>query len=338
MIDLTCFGSNYIGIRGGCDTSAPSSGLYINDLPGISLRLAANLADEDTIRGTELLRNVESQAIRSVWVDVKNKLSEYIEIGKLISQKQYGKHYVEDTTTYLAPVAAEVGVRFRKYNCDPYTGIKINYVDIRVNSDVSGKVLKITDGCTVTEYPFDAVSCQIVRIQTNYTALTDEVFVAVDASDLALEDMSLLSGCQCHGSCRCNGGACVTAEGWNGTTTTSQAYGMAIMAQCVCEDSTFLCTLQDDLSMLVQMKMGILLAQELRLTKRYNFMVSNSKEDAGAMLLFWLGGIDRSSGVEMPSEYFNLLNDTVSGIKNALKKVNSDCITCGKVKAVETLP
>jgi hypothetical protein len=62
MID--CFPTkNYIGIRGDCDGETPESGLYINDLAGITLKLAASSATEEDVRGIDMLRRLETLAI-----------------------------------------------------------------------------------------------------------------------------------------------------------------------------------------------------------------------------------------------------------------------------------
>lgn len=344
MLDLTCFGDNYIGIRGECDATTPDSGIYVNDLPGVTLELASSLATAENVKGVTLLRQYEHEAIRKVWRDIKTKLSNQITIDNIIDQRQVGVHENEiDQIKYLATVAADVGIKIQKTDCDPYTAIRVNYIDIRANTTLSGKTLTITDGltpgCDTKTFTFDITPCKKVRIYTAFTAFSGNVFVTVDGSDIDLEDMSIYSnGCACRNSCSCSTYGCFTVDGWNGTSEVTQSYGMTANVSCVCSGSEFLCAVKDEIAEAVQMRMGILIAQDLLTSKRCNFMVKNSAEDAKNMLIMWLGGTDVSMGVEIKSEYWRLIGQTASAIKNSFKVQNSKCISCGRIKAVETLP
>lgn len=341
MYNLSCIPNNYIGLRGSC-LEEPASGLYINDLPGISFRLLANLATEETQRAIKLVEDLQRQAIIQVWNDIRQNLSDRIAINKVLSQRQYGRHRFDITPEYLAPVAADVGLVIEADDCDDLTAIRIDYIDIRTNSTVADKVLTITDGCTTKTYTFNAVSCQPVRIRTNFVAATGRVFVTVDASDLELEDNSINQTCGCDRYCykscdTCTVSGCgIEVDGWDGTKESGQAFGMVAKISCICSSSEMICQAQDDIALAVQMKMGVLIAQELATSKRCNFMVKNGKDDATDILLMILGG--EKDGVVYPGEYMTILEQTVKGIERVLTNKLSDCITCGGTRAVETIP
>lgn len=337
-MNIDCFGSNYIGIRGDCSTDAPSSGLYINDLAGVSLKLAAKLADEETAKGSELLRRIEGQAIRDVWSEVKSHLAKYYELSKSIEQIQTGRYIYDQPTSYLQAQAAQLGVVVDKTDCDDYTAIRINSVSIRANSTVTGKVLTITDGCTVKTYTFNIAACQPVKINTNFTAQTGRVTITVDASDLELENNSTFNDCGCRNGCGCSSGGCLSVRGWDGTKEVGQSHGFILNASCVCDDSLFACALQDDMATLVQMKMGILLMQDLLTTKRANFMVKNSMDDAKNMLMLWIGGIDNASGAQFKGEYWMKLSEVVRSIRHTFEGIRSKCVNCGQIKIQSSIP
>jgi len=337
-MNLDCFGSNYIGIRGDCITDAPSSGLFINDLAGVSLKLAAKLADEETLKGSELLRRIEGQAIRDVWSEVKSKLAQHYELSKSIEQMQTGRYIYDQPTIYLPFQAGDVGVVVDKTDCDDYTAIRINSVTIRANSTQTNKTLTITDGCTVKTYSFNIAACQPVKINTNFTAQTGRVIVTVDATDLELENNSTFVDCGCRNGCSCSRGGCLSVRGWDGIKEVGQSYGFILNASCVCDDSLFACALQDDMAGLVQLKMGVLLMQDLLTTKRANFMVKNSTDDAKSMLMLWIGGIDNASGVQFKGEYWGKLAEVVRSIRHTFQGIRSKCVSCGQIKIQSSIP
>lgn len=337
MINTTCFGTNYIGIRGECDGETPTSGLYINDLPGVTLKLAASLATEESIQGITVLRRYEQQAIQSVWVDVQSKL-ETVVVGQVIETRQIGLHRNDLTTIQYLPLqAANVGLLINKSDCDPYTNLQINYVDIRSNSTVANKVLTLTDGSIVKTFTYDSVAGLVQRIYIGYEAVTGSVLLTVDASDLLLEDMSIGNGCSCSNSCKCSEYGCLLVYGWNGAERAYNANGMTVNASCVCSGSQILCSLKGALGILVQMKIGILLMMDLLTSKRSNYYVQNSKEDAQNLLLFWNGGINQATGMEYKSEYWRTVGMVAGAIKGSLMN-NSKCVKCTGTKIVTKIP
>lgn len=66
---LDCI-SGYIGIRG-CGATAPTSGLYLNDLPGIGFKKIVSMTDEDATTYAELLEVLESRASARLSIDVR---------------------------------------------------------------------------------------------------------------------------------------------------------------------------------------------------------------------------------------------------------------------------
>lgn len=66
---LDCI-SGYVGIRG-CGATAPTSGLYLNDLPGISFKKIVSLTDHDATTYAELMTVLESRAAVRLAADVR---------------------------------------------------------------------------------------------------------------------------------------------------------------------------------------------------------------------------------------------------------------------------
>lgn len=339
MINLNCIGTNYIGIRGDCDSSEPTSGLYINDLPGMSLKLASSLADEQQVTGVQLIRDFEKQAVRMVWNDIQAKLAKTIILKRVTDQFVTG-YYDYDTPDYLAPVAAEVGLQLKKLDYDPYTGIRINYVEVRANTTASGQTLKIIEGANTTSYTFDIQAGIPVRVYTNYASAGGEIRIVVDATALELEDVNVGGGnnTSCINDHCCRFGECADVWGWDGTKETSQSYGIIANISCECSQEQILCAYSDMIAPAVQMKLAILIMLERLASSRVNYLVQNNDESAREMLLAWNGGVNLHSGIETPSAYWRLVGQIAASIKASITNQNSACVSCGKIRAIESLP
>lgn len=68
--------NDYIGVKG-CDEDAPESGLYVNDVPGITTKLAANIVDTELISGERLLKSVRDRAYIAVVDDIISAIAKY---------------------------------------------------------------------------------------------------------------------------------------------------------------------------------------------------------------------------------------------------------------------
>lgn len=62
--------SGYIGIRG-CGTTTPTSGLYLNDLPGISFKQIVSMTDHDAQTWADLLTTLETRVDARLAIDVR---------------------------------------------------------------------------------------------------------------------------------------------------------------------------------------------------------------------------------------------------------------------------
>lgn len=83
---------NYIGING-CNTQTPESGLYINSLPGISLKSIEALADEDQKNYLGVFNDIDLRASKKIDIEVAS-----------VFAKKYKKKSINQTidlTTYI---------------------------------------------------------------------------------------------------------------------------------------------------------------------------------------------------------------------------------------------
>jgi len=73
------------------------SGLFIDTLEGVSLKLASHIVDKQ-LSGKDLLQDIEEEAIREVKSDIMNLIHKGIQINKVISySNKLRKNRTDDT-------------------------------------------------------------------------------------------------------------------------------------------------------------------------------------------------------------------------------------------------
>jgi len=93
--------TDYIGLRG-CSTATPPSGLYVNDLPGISLKQIVSLTNEEEKTYQELWDVIQRRAQNRFSLDVREKMSKEYKI-KSINQGINVNGYSAGTGVTLLP-------------------------------------------------------------------------------------------------------------------------------------------------------------------------------------------------------------------------------------------
>jgi len=76
---MTCF-TNLIGIHRTCNPIAPTSGLYLQDLPGITLSVANSAVDNETMSGVKLIEEVIEFSVNAILAQIRTQLSDMIRI------------------------------------------------------------------------------------------------------------------------------------------------------------------------------------------------------------------------------------------------------------------
>lgn len=81
MLDLT----NYIGLKN-CTLPDPESGLYVNDLPGMSTELVDKIANSEQINFSGVWASVQKRALLRLSNDVTSQLYEWVKLNQIIYQ------------------------------------------------------------------------------------------------------------------------------------------------------------------------------------------------------------------------------------------------------------
>jgi hypothetical protein len=126
---MICNLDNYIGVRGCAEP--PESGLYINDIPGVTTRGASNVVNGEVVRGDRLLENCIKQAYTDVMHDIISELASVGYVWK--GQQTRHSQYVLSTGQFTGLFALDIETcRFQK--------VRVNTLEVNSTAAQTVKV------------------------------------------------------------------------------------------------------------------------------------------------------------------------------------------------------
>lgn len=319
---------NYIGVKGYCGDTTPSSNLYINlNLPGITLEQAANSAEGAITTGVSLLQQSITNGIARTRQAIINAMLGRVRFNQILSGGEYGSYQpddFDDSTKYLSGTATGRGLKAELRNGCSLTNIYIPRVGV-IGQGSGSKTLTITDGVTSTSYSFTLTSQVITWVETKKQIESDLAFIKIADATFSPLDVSLnYSGscgfcaneCSNSHSCGCSNG--LNVYGFDGTNTGSQTYGLIPIIQTRCSSDKFFC----EISGLEMVQWACLYAAGVDFmnyvisSHRVNFYTIYGDEDASRMSELW------------ENQFQDRLQTIVKTLPKYLGTIDSCCLEC----------
>jgi hypothetical protein len=297
---------NFIGIRNVDKTSI--SGLWLNDLPGVTLKNAANLANEEDVKGEDLMNKARMLAYLEVNDDFLAVLNKDVEFGGSTIASCMGR---PGTTEY------------------PFTGTSTLLLQPECVDDLSDiyfaaiHIIAAADGCIdITIDGEDAFQVKLRRgrntIEVNRWFGHRDIAITATGTGLSLYHWEWLS-CNCA-SCNATG---------------DRIMGVELYEKC---SKDLLCRrYADDLKFAYLYKAGINLMHELLTTDRYNEYVRGGAVVAERNLMIWAGGTDIKTGMSVSGQYGEKIKAAAVVAANDLKHTHSRCINCNS-RVIHVIP
>lgn len=297
---------NFIGVK--CLTTNPVSGLWINDLPGINLRYAADISDTT---GLQLLNEKIDFATMLVLQELSGAMIPYFRQNSIVDNIQIGYW----RNSYLAPATLMRGVHL-KTKFSRLIRLRINSVKIKIQQvGYSGNIL-IDNGLTVETFPFVTDANGESEVFTNYMTNATEAWVLVDNTAINVNNSEIKSGCGCSSKAT----KYINATGWNGNGDSNSTYGLVVDANAECSWDDFGCLLVSKLPFLILYRAGIEIVKEAITTDRLNSITLMDSEKAQFLL------------DDFNNEYQKHLKNLVNSLPELLKRVDECCIVCNQGK------
>jgi len=92
---------DYIGLRG-CGSSTPGSGLYVNDLPGISLKQIVSLTNEEEATYLDLWAMIQRRAQSRFSLDVREAMGKHYKLKTITDAVNMGKELATGKTAGIS--------------------------------------------------------------------------------------------------------------------------------------------------------------------------------------------------------------------------------------------
>jgi len=226
-----------IGIRG--NSNLPSRfGLYLNDLPILSWPTIADYAPSGK-SAEDFFNDTYEVSVNDVIGKTGSELSRYFETNNVIDYCQAGRY--NDVLTFNTASNVWRGIKITQnnrpgcFNPDPVACIVVNDFDYCGNT--SGSIdfrVRDINGNLWTKTYAGYVAGTVITV--NVGIKSRQKFVYVESNNNLIATAKSKVG-SCPGGCTVTSvGNNLKMEGFNGTTTGSEAYGLIVRASLVCDE------------------------------------------------------------------------------------------------------
>jgi hypothetical protein len=306
---------NVVGIK--CLSSSSGSGLFLEDLNGINLKTAANIADSRFVSGLELLKSKRNFAIQAVKQDIEGLVLPYFRMNSLIDDLLIGEF--KSNLLSSQPLSRGVKIKTKKSRL---LRVRIKTIEIRIQEANFVHSVQIIDGNTVTNYGFETDSNGVAKIQVDHLTESNEVLVVMDNSVVTPFDASLKTGCSCYSKST----EFLIGWGWNGSTTTTSTFGLRVESLAECDNDSLFCLIGHKLGFAILYKTGIEIVKEWIASDRLN-PVTIIDDGTEEFLL-----------EEFSRDYKHAIKVLIEQIPELLSRVDDVCVVCNQSRYVEGTP
>lgn len=313
----SCF-ENFIGLK--CiSTTTPKSGLYIDDLEGINLRFAADVADSGFTSGINLIQSKINFSTQIVLDEIAKFASPYFRINSLIDELKVGDWI--SPVQYLSPSPADKGVRITTRE-SRMLRIRVQSVQIRIQEVAFSGNLTIEDGIFSTNYPFTTDADGFAEVFPNYLSDTAEIYIVIDNSLISPLNTKVKSSCNCSTA----KSRFLSANGWNGSSTSSTSFGLVVQAVAECSPDEIACILAQKIRFPILYKSGIEIVKEAMTTDRLNSVTLLDSDKCEFMLN------------EFEKQYQSHFETTIKSLPSLFSRMDDICVVCNQSRFVYGTP
>lgn len=333
---MGCF-DNIIGIDKKCSADVPSSNLFIQDLPGVTVKLADLAADEETESGVSLINEKITFATNSILQDIREYMLPYMKVKSLVENNTIG-YYQDDLTAVAAEAGFRKGIQVKIDN-HRYLDFYINSIKLQTNTSgatsiyiynlITGKLLDTIAITTVADVPTE------VFVQKSYKTENQKLnlFVAIDGNVGTYQtglSKSQLGCTTCKGGYQNNyavfqNSKIATAGPFTNVSTRATTYttGLSINYSISCSVDVFACNISNLLAWPILHKTGAELMRELQYSRRLNSIIV----------------IDKTMNEKLREEFDAEYVKSMQRILQNISVPNDECFVCQqKVKSIVRVP
>lgn len=309
---------NFILCRQSCEDLSilPKSGLYIDELEGITIERLASISNEAQQKGIDLLHNKVILAIRKLEDLVIAKLGAY---GLYMPLFQKIGNYCTIGKGSAGASADFRGVQITRYPEAAYfASFYIDTIFLRPKTTKAGVSIEVRDmdSNVLLSYTVDLVADKLVQLKVGQEIAQTQFVIGISDADV-----EMYSGeCVITASC-CSGQAVKNnyfrINGWNGTDESRASYGIALSGYLKCSKTALMCAILEPIKMAVFYQTGAEILKEQKSTRRNNVVTLHfPKEELKSQIQEWEFEADK------------ILTDILPALIPQLKEQDKFCILC----------
>lgn len=319
-----CF-DNYIGLRGACEDSTPISGMYINDLAGISLKTIANLSTEKSASFKEVWESIYRRSVNEMQSDIFIMMQEFIKTNILYENAIVGR--------LCNPPVAEIASNHYKgiaisVNESKNTEIFINDVQLYLDSaeDSEIRIYNYNDGALLDTISFNGIQgLNTIYINKRYTIYGQrkKIFVCYDGNIPSIQSKAVYIDTDCGYATICGAKIDIgTQVIEDNLDFDAEGHGLIINFNIVCSVDNFICSIRDLLKMALLYKLGENVMLERLTSDRINQYTMVNMEQAE----------------KLQEEYRTKYRDNVNATLNNIEPHGDTCcFPCNKKRTYKYL-
>jgi hypothetical protein len=317
---------NFIGIRGLCEDSISESGLYLNDLPQISLKMLNNIADSDQKNFSGVLESCKTLAFNEFQSDVMVRTQKFFKTNVLLEKSNSGQYEKPFKEILKGSELRGLSIKVRD-NISDYLSIYINTVqmyfkealttDIYIYNSLDGSLLD-TISHTST------IGMNRININKSYPTYGQDtnIFICYDATlidTISVDNNDDSSTAIVQGAKIAIGQSVID----DNLTTGNESFGMIVNYNIQCDISEFICTNRDLLKFAIWWKMGEAIMFERMTSNRLNkFTLFKTPEELKELWEYY------------GTKYSEIMDSVISNLN---KTQDNICFECSRQRTYKYL-
>lgn len=327
---------DYIGLQG-CTNEVPESGLYINSLPGISLKSIDSLSDSEQKTYATVWNHIQLRTVRRLANDINSEFRKRYKIKTVRKTINTGKIIDTSTTTLAAAinrgVVIDLGISDNQWTQSTLQTLYIQEVNLYLiavpASDFDIVIYNFDTAEEILTHTVDVATLTTGwnRIALNEPVTVNEIFIGYDATEIESVYMELPAWINDYVSGGC--GICFGVDcssNVRGATTTDfttytlgdDAFGLNVVFSLQCNYETLICDNRNIFTNALWYLLGMEVMTELMGSDRLNQWTLD-KARAQKLHDYYL------------AEYQSHMTNAVSGIT---LDVNDLCLECNETYRV----
>lgn len=309
---------NFIVCRNACsgvDPVTPTSGLYADDLPGISTISLANIEPGKYASAAAMVQQKVAIAVKKVGDRVKEVLAQYLEENATVEAGEVGTF----NSDVLAGTADARGLRI---GLDGTQLMHLLIPRIYVKAAASGEFeVLLKDGPEERTFTVNCVANEVAMLDVHYLAKTKQVDITItDAAFKAVSGTTFNT--RYFATCVACGRNCkyrhISGVGLLKGEEVDAVQGIGAQVVVTCAFERALCMLLQRLRWAVLYQFGVEVLDEWLATSRMNYMGIHGKEWAEAKRPEWMQEVEIKLEQQAPH------------LATLIEKLSPECTRCGR--------